>query len=323
MTNELQTVGAMHQCRVGEPYSTCVYCGALAEALNKPCPHFVRDAMRKLSAVASPTPQADSQPAPIDMVLHCPKCGVQHIDASEPPVEFEPGAAQWSNPPHRSHLCHGCGHIWRPADVPTNGVKAVKTKGKADSPIAARAPADSVTAPAGGEVARPSKWAVEEIADGKRGIRWVTEGVIHGRPTDHDVREYLMRTPAMRGCLCDDCRTFYAPTPPAQAADSVLEDAALSQAARDVLAERQRQISAEGWTPEHDDEQHLPGEMALAAASYVCADENDAPPAIWPWALNWWKPRDRRRNLTKAGALILAEMERIDRAARKQGGANG
>lgn len=65
MTNELQTVGAMHQCRVGEPYSTCVYCGALAEALNKPCPHFVRDAMRKLSAVASPTPQADSQPAPV------------------------------------------------------------------------------------------------------------------------------------------------------------------------------------------------------------------------------------------------------------------
>lgn len=96
----------------------------------------------------SPTPQADSQPAPIDMVLHCPACGMQHIDASEPPVEFEPGAAQWSNPPHRSHLCHGCGHIWRPADVPTNGVKAVKTTGKADSPIAASAPADSVTAPA-------------------------------------------------------------------------------------------------------------------------------------------------------------------------------
>ncbi|PTT41475.1 hypothetical protein DBR23_05880, partial [Acidovorax sp. HMWF018] len=101
-------------------------------------------------STTSPTPQADSQPAPIDMVLFCPACGTQHIDASEPPVEFEPGAAQWNNPPHRSHLCHGCGHIWRPADVPTNGVKAVKTTGKADSPIAARAPADSVTAPAGG-----------------------------------------------------------------------------------------------------------------------------------------------------------------------------
>jgi hypothetical protein len=103
-----------------------------------------------------------------------------------------------------------------------------------------------------------------------------------------------------------------APTPAAQQGD------ALTQAARDVLAERQRQINIEGWTPKHDDEQHLPGELALAAASYVCADENDAPPAIWPWAPSWWKPRDRRRNLTKAGALILAEMERIDRAALAQ-----
>lgn len=81
-----------------------------------------------------PAPQADSQPAPIDMVLHCPKCGMQHIDA---PDERTP---DWKNEPHRSHLCHGCGHIWRPADVPTNGVKAVKTTGKADSPIAAPTP---------------------------------------------------------------------------------------------------------------------------------------------------------------------------------------
>lgn len=71
-----------------------------------------------------------SQAEPIDMVLHCPACGMQHIDApKDHPLN------PWLNPPHRSHLCHGCGHIWRPADVPTNGVQAVKTKGKADSPI--------------------------------------------------------------------------------------------------------------------------------------------------------------------------------------------
>lgn len=86
--------------------------------------------------------QADSQPAPIDMVLHCPACGLQHVDA---PDAWRPGSDPlWDNPPHRSHLCHGCGHIWRPADVPTNGMEAVKTRGKADSPIAARALADSV-----------------------------------------------------------------------------------------------------------------------------------------------------------------------------------
>lgn len=79
---------------------------------------------------------AAREPAPIDMVLHCPVCGLQHVDAEdEPPT---PGREHWTNPPHRSHLCHGCGHIWRPADVPTNGVAAVKTKGKADPPIAER-----------------------------------------------------------------------------------------------------------------------------------------------------------------------------------------
>lgn len=77
---------------------------------------------------------------PIDMVLHCPKCGKQHIDAAEPgPLMYDQmdhAPKVWDNPPHRSHLCHGCGHIWRPADVPTNGVLAVKTRGKDDSPLA-------------------------------------------------------------------------------------------------------------------------------------------------------------------------------------------
>lgn len=90
------------------------------------------------------------------------------------------------------------------------------------------------------------------------------------------------------------------------------EAEAITAAARDVLGERRRQIETEGWTPEHDDH-HLPNELALAAASYVCADEGDAPPAIWPWDWSWWKPKDRRRNLVKAGALILAEIERLDR----------
>lgn len=75
--------------------------------------------------------------APVDMMLHCPNCGLQHIDKPDDlPLgmpHLPPNA--WHNPPHRSHLCAGCGHIWRPADVPTNGVLAVKTKGQNDSPI--------------------------------------------------------------------------------------------------------------------------------------------------------------------------------------------
>jgi len=44
---------------------------------------------------------------PIPMVLHCPTCGHQHIDAPKP-------EAGWHNPPHRSHLCEQCKTIWRP-----------------------------------------------------------------------------------------------------------------------------------------------------------------------------------------------------------------
>lgn len=96
-----------------------------------------------------------------------------------------------------------------------------------------------------------------------------------------------------------------------------------TKAAQDVLAERERQKAVEGWTPEHDDE-HKDGELACAAACY--ADEAslqavsplDAHPSKtplrWPWANMWWKPKSQRRNLIKAAALILAEIERLDRA---------
>jgi len=101
-------------------------------------------------------------------------------------------------------------------------------------------------------------------------------------------------------------------------------------AARDVLAERRRQIEAEGWTPEHDD-QHAAGQLAGAAACYArhvnargwvidtpfdTYATEDAPNG-WPWDESWWKPTTPRRDLVKAAALILAEIERLDRAAQK------
>lgn len=99
---------------------------------------------------------------------------------------------------------------------------------------------------------------------------------------------------------------------------------ALSQAARDVLCERQRQVSVEGYTTDHDDE-HKASEMALAAGCYAVSSGSygagpDWPLPIWPWALEHWKPTFGRRDLVRAGALILAEVERLDRAADK--GAN-
>lgn len=113
-----------------------------------------------------------------------------------------------------------------------------------------------------------------------------------------------------------------APQAPAAALDAgVVRD--VSKAARDVLAERQRQISAEGWTPEHDDA-HGDGSMAVAASCYACSSAGLADATRdWPWADEWWKPSDRRRDLIKAGALILAEIERLDRAALSEAKAGG
>ncbi|EPH0641292.1 hypothetical protein MX952_003645 [Pseudomonas aeruginosa] len=99
------------------------------------------------------------------------------------------------------------------------------------------------------------------------------------------------------------------------------------QAWLDVQAERRRQITAEGWTPEHDDE-HDNGEMARAAACYALAGSSapsDGTAALlvslaWPWDEQWWKPSTARRDMVKACALGLAEIERLDRVAASQGG---
>ncbi|WP_240049387.1 hypothetical protein [Burkholderia thailandensis] len=94
--------------------------------------------------------------------------------------------------------------------------------------------------------------------------------------------------------------------------------------ARDVLAERRRQIEREGWTPARDD-QYRDHELSCAAgcyAMYTLAYPAGDPPPAWPWAADWWKPTTHRRNLVKAGALILAEIERIDRDAARAGEAS-
>lgn len=66
---------------------------------------------------------------PIDMLLFCPKCAVQHIDAPGGEWDGKP----WNNPPHKSHLCLECGCIWRPSDHPTNGVATLSSVCKSDT----------------------------------------------------------------------------------------------------------------------------------------------------------------------------------------------
>lgn len=88
----------------------------------------------------------------------------------------------------------------------------------------------------------------------------------------------------------------------------------LSNAVQSVIAERQRHQSAEGWTPEHDD-QYSKSQLLWASSCYVlnAIHPFNRIPFGWPWTPEWWKPTNPRRDLVKAGALILAEIERIDR----------
>lgn len=98
---------------------------------------------------------------------------------------------------------------------------------------------------------------------------------------------------------------------PVPAASSESVSLSLTDALRDVIAERQRQVSVKGWTPDHDDT-YTCGELSGAAISYIEPME-----AVFYWPAEWhddsFKPSDERRNLVKATALLLAEIERLDR----------
>lgn len=108
--------------------------------------------------------------------------------------------------------------------------------------------------------------------------------------------------------------------------------------ADEVYEERVRQINQEGFDAEHDLLLNRRNQLALAAAAYLVrgtgaerkkgvAVQSGSDfdirtiPEIWPrdWDPAWFKVDNRRRSLIKAGALILAEIERMDRLLRLGG----
>ncbi len=89
----------------------------------------------------------------------------------------------------------------------------------------------------------------------------------------------------------------------------------------DIMEERTRQQVVERWTTEHDDE-HIDGSLAAAAGCYALkaggVDFNiSLLGRLWPWDLKWWKPTANRQSCVKAAALLVAEIERIDRKMMK------
>jgi hypothetical protein len=90
--------------------------------------------------------------------------------------------------------------------------------------------------------------------------------------------------------------------------------------ADEIRAERERH-AALGYTAEHDDA-HDDGSLLRAARIYaVHGTPLGVPtlggvPVTWPWSRDAGKPKDHRRNLVRAGALCIAEHDRLERCGK-------
>lgn len=101
-----------------------------------------------------------------------------------------------------------------------------------------------------------------------------------------------------------------------------------------IALERIRQKRFLGYGPEKDDEAHPGGELAGMAACYALNACGFTEPQtlelfmaqvgcnvrIWPVAGEHWKPRGKIDDLVRAGALIAAEIDRLQRLAAKKAG---
>ena len=81
-----------------------------------------------------------------------------------------------------------------------------------------------------------------------------------------------------------------------------------------IALERKKQCFESKYTKEYDD-QWTKGELAIAAACYAASTFWGGMQLLWPWSLRCWKPspNNRRHELVQAGALIAAEIDRLDR----------
>ncbi|OAN76758.1 hypothetical protein A8B82_14810 [Sulfitobacter sp. EhC04] len=97
-----------------------------------------------------------------------------------------------------------------------------------------------------------------------------------------------------------------------------------------IAAERKRQIEVKDFDASYDDcasrRQIL--KAARCYADHACMTDRireltaEKVPLGWPWDDEWWKPKDRRADLVRAGALIAAEIDRLDRATAQENQSN-
>jgi hypothetical protein len=138
---------------------------------------------------------------------------------------------------------------------------------------------------------------------------WVPRAAYEALQAENERKRLLLEVRNAPAEAAPGVAYAYPAFPPAEAAQGEV-------ALRDIAAERERQKSVEGWTPQHDDD-HYNGELCLAASCYARHASGLYPasvPKIWPWDEDSWKPKKPRRDLIRAAALIVAEIERLDRA---------
>jgi hypothetical protein len=298
------------------------------ELENYPGQWAARTVMEVIELLAAvPAAPQIQQPRPdiAPGVMRCAKCKFKLIRQS---LNVNVGTVT-AGGSHSEPCPNGCGPLWpvtwrEEALEADQAAEAMFDRAKAAEDRLARLAPASV-----GEAARPTEpgWYVilppafdrpKVRAFGRDGRWWIPLGRGDGMDGWMTAREY----PNWVGPIAsiDSPEPFRTP-------------GLNTAAAVDVLVERRRQVEAEGWTPEHDDE-HDDGELAAASAAYALAaadlqhpqsqgdgDFKSAPPDMWPWSRDWWKPADARRMLVKAGALNQAAIEQIDRAESPEGGA--
>jgi hypothetical protein len=115
------------------------------------------------------------------------------------------------------------------------------------------------------------------------------------------------------GCYHDDIFSEPRPTePPASGIEA-------------IAAERKRQLEVERFRPENDDA-YMNDELVRGAVVYALPDRWRELPSgswttlsrLWPWTMDWLKLGNRKRELEKAGALLAAEWDRLDRLEKKE-----
>lgn len=138
------------------------------------------------------------------------------------------------------------------------------------------------------------------------------------------LRSLARYQPMICGHLVDDILAFLGMTLAAPTFEGIKDEVEafktkayaqdIPQAWLDVIAERRRQMEKLGFSHQQDDA-YVFDELPLAAIAYILWTYNPGQviPSMWPWSMDHWKPKTPRENVVRAIALLIAEVERMDR----------